>query len=112
MTFKLNQFEFMYGQSREIKEVNHLVFAWKHPHWMRLGNILEKVTPEYVVWRSKKIEDIVLLPSRMKVPTLDPPPRQPYETEIVRSKFAIERLEIEQKYKSLWDVAEKSKDNA
>ena len=52
MTSKLNKFEFMYGQSKETKEVNHLVFAWKHPHQIKLGNILEKVTLEYAVWIS------------------------------------------------------------
>ena len=33
---------------------------------MRLGNILEKVTPEYAICRNQKIEDMVLPLSRIR----------------------------------------------
>ena len=38
---------------------------------MRLGNILDKVTPEYAVWRAQEIEDKVMLLARMRVLVTD-----------------------------------------
>ena len=42
----------------------------------------------------------------------DPAPIQPSEIEIVRSEFASERLEIEQKYLRLQKTVDKAKSNA
>ena len=72
--------------------------AWKDPYRMRLGQIVGGCTPEYTVWRRQKIEDAVPLPVRMQVSIPDLAPIQPSKVEIVRSEFAFERLEMEQKY--------------
>ena len=48
----------------------------------------------------------------MSVSVPDLIPKQLSEVDIVRSEFTSERLEMEQKYKRLQDVAEKSKENA
>ena len=108
----LNRYEFMYGASREPKEVDQLIFVWKHPHRMRLGNILDKVTPEYVVWRAQKIEDKVMLPARMRIPVTDPPPKKPSELEIAQAEFEVERLKMEQESKRLREKSEKWEDQA
>ena len=43
---------------------------------------------------------------------MDHIPKQLSKVNIVRSEFALERLEIERKYKRLQEVAEKSEENA
>ena len=58
------------------------------------------------------IEDTVLPPTRMRISVSNPIPKQPSEMDIVRLKFASKRLEMEQKYKKLQEIAEKSKENA
>ena len=55
---------------------------------------------------------MVLPQVRMRVPVPDLIPKQLSEVDIVRSEFASERLEMEQKYKMLQEVAEKSEENA
>ena len=66
---------------------------------MRLGNILDKVTPEYAVWKAQKIEDKVMLPARMRVPVTDPLPKKPSKLEIARAEFEMERVKMEQENK-------------
>ena len=44
---------------------------------------------------------MVLPPAKIRVSISDPIPEQPTEVDIVRSEFASERLEMEQKYKKL-----------
>ena len=48
----------------------------------------------------------------MRVLIPDPILEQPSEVDIVRSEFASERLEMEQKYKKLQELVEKSKENS
>ena len=48
----------------------------------------------------------------MRVSVLDPIPKQLSEVDIVRSEFALERLEMEQKYEKLQEVVEKLEENA
>ena len=48
----------------------------------------------------------------MRVSVPDPIPKQLSEVDIVRSEFVSKRLEMEQKYKKLQEIAEKSKENA
>ena len=55
---------------------------------------------------------MVLPPAKMKVSIPNPIPEQPSEVDIIRSKFASERLEMEQKYKKLQELAEKSEENS
>ena len=48
----------------------------------------------------------------MQVSVSNLAPIQPSEVEIVRSEFASERLEIEQKYFKLQEIADKVESNA
>ena len=48
----------------------------------------------------------------MRVSILNPIPKQLSKVDIVRSKFASERLEMEQKYKRLQEVAKTLEENA
>ena len=57
------------------------------------------------------MEDTVCPPVKMRVPVPDPIPKQLSEVDIVRSKFTSERLEMEQKYKKLQEIADKSEEN-
>ena len=85
----------MYGSSEKPKKVDQLISAWKHLYRMRLGNILDKVTLEYAVWRAQKIEDKVMLSARIRVPVTDPPPKKPSELEIAQAEFEVKRLKME-----------------
>ena len=49
---------------------------------------------------------------RIGVPIPDPIPKQLLEVDIVRSKFALKRMKMEQKYKMLQEMAEKLEKNA
>ena len=55
---------------------------------------------------------MVLPPAKMRVSVPDPIPEQPSEVDIVRSEFTSERLETEQKYKKLQELAKKSEENS
>ena len=79
---------------------------------MRLGQLIGGCTPEYTVWKRQKIEDMVLPPAKIRVSISDPIPEQPSEVDIVISEFASEKLEMEQKYKKLQELAEKSEENS
>ena len=81
--------------------LSQIMQAWKDPYKTRLDQLIEGCTPKYIVWRRQKIEAMVLPPFRMRVPVLDLIPKQLSEVDIVRSEFALERLEMEQKYKKL-----------
>ena len=48
----------------------------------------------------------------MKVSVPDSIPKQLSKVDIVRSEFALERIEMEQKYKKLQEIAKKSEENA
>ena len=48
----------------------------------------------------------------MRVSIPNPIPEQPSEVDIVRSEFASKRLEMEQKYKKLQELVEKSEENS
>ena len=86
--------------------------AWKDPHRTRLGQLIGGCTPKYTVWRRQKIKDMVPPLAKMRVSILNPILEQPSEVDIVRSKFTLERLEMEQKYKKLHESAEKSEKNS
>ena len=79
---------------------------------MRLGQLVGGCTPEYTVWRRQKIEDAIPLPDRMQVLIPYPVPVQPSEIEIIRAEFASEKLEMEQKYLKLQEIADKAKNIA
>ena len=77
-----------------------------------MGQLIEGCTLKYTVWKRQKIDDTIFPLVRMGVPVPDPIPKQLSEVDIVRSEFASKRMEMEQKYKMLQDVAEKSDNNA
>ena len=86
--------------------------AWKDPHRMRLGQIVGGCTSKFTILREQKIEDAISPPARIRVLIPDLTPIQSLEVEIVRLKFASERLEMEQKYLRLQEMADKAESNA
>ena len=93
--------EITYGQSGEAQLLTQMMQSWKEPYRTRLGQLVRGCTLEYTVWKGRKIEDTILPLARMRVSVPNPIPRQPSEVEIVWSKFAMKRLEMEQEYKRL-----------
>ena len=67
---------------------------------------------EYTISRGQKIGDVVSPSTRIRVSVPDPAPIQPSKVEIVKLGFAFERLEMEQKYFRLQEMANKAKSNA
>ena len=100
-TARLVLLEITYGKPKEAQLLSQIMQAWKDPQRTRLGQLIEGCTPEYTVWRRQKIEDTIFFPARMRVSVSDPIPKQLLEVDIVRSEFALERLEMEWKYKKL-----------
>ena len=90
-----------YGKPQKAQLLSQIMQVWKDPHRTRLGQLIKRCTPEYTIWRRQKIEHTVLPPTRMRVSVPDPIPKQPSEVDIVRSEFALERMEMERKYKGL-----------
>ena len=86
------------GKPESAQLLNQIMQAWKDPHRTRLGQLIGGCTPKYIVWKGRKTKDIVLPSARMRVPVLDPIPKQPSEVDIIRLVFIFERLEMEQKY--------------
>ena len=62
---------------------------------IRSGQLIEGYTLKYTIWREHKIQDTIFPSIRMRVSVLDPIPKQLSEVDIVRSKFALERLKME-----------------
>ena len=87
--------EITYGKPEEAQLLSQAMQAWKNPYRTRLGQLIRGYTLKYTVWRGQKIEDPVLLLTRMKISLLDLIPKQLSEVDIVRSEFALERLEME-----------------
>ena len=46
---RLASLEITYGQSGETQLLSQIMQAWKDPHRMRLGQLVEGYTPEYIV---------------------------------------------------------------
>ena len=86
--------------------------SWKESHKTRLGQLVGGRTLEYTIWRRQKIENMALPPIKMRISVPDPIPRPLSEVNIVRLEFTSERLEMEQKYKRLQEIVEKSEENA
>ena len=111
-TARLTSLEITYGKPEEAQLLSQIMQVWKDPHKMRLGQLIERCTLEYTVWRGQKIEDMVLLLDKMRVSVPNPIPKQLSEVDIVRSEFAFERLEMEWKYKKLQEITDRSEENA
>ena len=77
-----------------------------------MGQLIEGCTLGYIVWKRQKTEDAIPLPAKMLVSIPDLAPIQPLEIKIVRSKFASEKLEMEQKYLRLQEKADMVESNA
>ena len=69
--------EIAYGQSEKTQVISQVMQEWKDPHRIRLGQLIEGCTLEYIVWKRQKIKDMVLPPAKMKVSILDPIPEKP-----------------------------------
>ena len=111
-TIRLTLLELTYGQPGQVQLLSQMMQAWKDLHRMRLGQIVGGCTLEYTVWSRQKIEDKVFFPDRMQIPIPNPVLVQPSEIEIIRLEFAFERLEMEQKYLRLQEIADKAESNA
>ena len=84
MTSGLYQLEFSYGESEAIKKIDQLLQVWKQIVRMGTRSLSCKVAPEYVVWRAKKVKDLVIPPEMEDVQFREESPEVPSELEITK----------------------------
>ena len=61
---------------------------------MIIGNLSYKVTPKYMVWRAKKVEDVVILFGMEDVQFKEELPEVPSELEIAKQMFEEEKKKM------------------
>ena len=94
MTNGLNQLKFSYKESGAVKKIDKLLQVWKQIVRMNIGSLSCKVAPEYMVWRSKKVEDMVILSGMEDVQFREESPEVPSELEIAKQAFEEEKKKM------------------
>ena len=70
-----------------MKKVDQLLQVWKQTVKMSTGNLSCKATPEYMVWRANKVEDVVIPFGMEDVQSEEELPEMPSELEIAKQMF-------------------------
>ena len=94
VTNGLSQLEFSYEESGAIKKVDQLLQIWKQIVRMSTGNLSCKVTPEYMVWRAKKVEDVIIPLGMEDVQFEEELLEMPSELEIAKQMFEEEKKKM------------------
>ena len=91
VTNGLTQLNFSYEELGAIKKVDQLLQVWKQTIRMSTGNLSCKVTPEYMVLRAKKVENVVIPVGMEDVQFEEELPEMPSELEIAKQMFEEEK---------------------
>ena len=94
VTNSLSQLKFSYEESGAIKKVDQLLQVWKQTVRMSIGNLSCKVTSEYMVWRVKKVEDVIISAGMEDVQFEEELPEMPSELEIAKQMFEEEKKKM------------------
>ena len=94
VTNGLNQLDFSYEESGAIKKVDQLLHVWKQTIRMSTGNLSCTVTPKYMVWRAKKVEDMVIPFGMKDVQFEEELPEMPSELEIAKRMIEEEKKKM------------------
>ena len=84
VTNGFSQLDFSYEESGAIRKVDQLLQVWKQIVRMSIGNLNCKVTPKYMVWRAKKVKDVVIPAGMKDVQFEEELPEMPSELEIAK----------------------------
>ena len=76
-----------------MKKVDQLLQVWKQTVRMSIGNLSCTITPKYMVWRAKKVEDVVI-PFGMEDVQFEELPEMPSELEIAKQMFEEEKKKM------------------
>ena len=112
MTNGLNQLDFSYEELGAMKKVDQLLQVWKQTVRMSTGNLNCKVTPEYMVWRAKKVEDMVIPPGMEDVQFREESPEMLSEFEIAKQMFEEEKKKMRIESRKQQEKIEKWKELA
>ena len=112
VTNGLNQLDFSYEESGAMKKVDQLLQIWKQTVRMSTGNLSRTVTPEYMVWRAKKVEDVVIPFGMEDVQFEEELPEMPSELEIAKKMFEEEKKKMRVESRRQQEETEKWKEHA
>ena len=90
----MTQLNFSYEESGAIKKVDQLLQVWKQTVRMSTENLSCKVTPEYIVWRAKKVEAVVIPIGMKDIHFEEELPEMPSELEIAKQMFEEEKKKM------------------
>ena len=94
VTNDLSQLDFSYEESGALKKIDQLLQVWKQTVRMSTGNLSCTVTSEYMVWKAKKIEDVVISFGMEDVQFEEELPEMPSELEIAKQMFEEEKKKM------------------
>ena len=86
--------------------------VWKQTVKMSIGNLSCKVTPEYMVWRANKVEDVVIPFGMEDVQFEEELPKMPSELEIAKQIFEEEKKKMRIEGRKQQEKAEKWREYA
>ena len=112
VTNGLNQLDFSYEESGAMKKIDQLLQIWKQTIRMSTGNLSCTVTPEYMVWRAKTVEDMVIPFGMEDVQFKEELLEMPSELEIAKQMFEEEKKKIRIESCKQQEKAEKWKEHA
>lgn len=72
----LDQLEFTHGDPGSVRAAANITDAWKQLHYMNLHQVLPQVTPEYIEWRKRRVNSIVIPFPVPESPHGELPPRK------------------------------------
>ena len=90
----MNQLEFSYEESGAVKKIDQLLQVWKQIVGMTNESFSCKVTPKYMAWRAKKVEDMVIPSGTEDVQFMEESPKVPFELEIAKQAFEEEKKKM------------------
>ena len=77
-----------------MKKVDQLLQVWKQTVKMSTGNLNCKATPEYMVWRANKVENVVIPFGMEDVQSEEELSEMPSELEIAKQMFEKEKKKM------------------
>ena len=84
-TAGLTQLEFSYDDPMASKEIDQIVKSWKQAFRVNTGLVGNKVTMEYVVWKARRPQDLMIPPMMDREPIV--PQEGPSDLEIAKQVF-------------------------
>ena len=102
--------EFSYDDPMASKEIDQIVKSWKQAFRVNTGLVGNKVTMEYVVWKARRPQDLMIPPMMDREPIV--PQEGPSDLEIAKQVFDEEMRKMRIKSQKEQEETEKWKEQA